>query len=805
MLCGLIAGLAAMAGQVPAGEKEGLHLRFSLAKPDDDKPVEITVSGRITDAKTSQPIAGALVRGFVVIWRHRGPELLQKCPYQETRSDRQGRYQLRFVTPLTVSGPMKGQDGLCVYAGAPGYETLPLWVRPSLAPGKTDFAEVNLALRAGRLVKGTVVDEQGKPLAGAVVTVQSGLSGGWAFFGALGKATTNGKGQFEIWCCTDRREVIGSDPWLQVLKRGYGIGFFWDLFKKDSMGTLIVPKGGTIVGRVVDKQGKDVAGCEVLVRDVLGDELDRTTTGKDGRYELKGVLGEPTAVQFFTTKNRQRPEPILTSVTVYARREAGMNLRDVPQYQIRAKDGRTVAGPDLVVGAEAGVSGGLVASKTVRVLQGLMIRLDYSWDNMVEADADGKFRFACVRPGKHSLTAYLPNNLRGDRGIGRTQINVEPGKPVENVRIELEALAEARVQFLDAKANPLEGITAGATWTKEGTGFWTEGTTSDKDGWAVLHLYPGQLQYVRGFDPSGALVAEGYEQVKPQAGEVLENLRIVMVPTAGLRGRLVTESKQPVADRRLLCRLDYADGARKGQTLATDSSGRFEMTGLVPGIVKLVIETDPPELSGSAASPLEIKPGEQKDLGDVALKEVKLYKVSGRLVGSPTFADLGGFKIRLGLRQWEPMLPADAQGRFVIPKLRPGRHRLTAYLPFNLRTDRGVGHVDVNVTDKDVEDVQLPLETLATVHVRIVDEAGKPLEGISAAAWWTENHTGVFTEGTKSDKQGRATLYLYPDQLQYVGAHDWAGKYRLQSHKEMNLKQGQVVKDHTVVMLPAPE
>ena len=60
---------------------------------------------------------------------------------------------------------------------------------------------------------------------------------------------------------------------------------------------------------------------------------------------------------------------------------------------------------------------------------------------------------------------------------------------------------EVRVQFVDAAGAPLEGITAGATWTKNGDGFWTEGTTSDKDGWAVLYLYSGQrrvcLQIVR--------------------------------------------------------------------------------------------------------------------------------------------------------------------------------------------------------------------------------------------------------------------------------------------------------------------
>ena len=133
-------------------------------------------------------------------------------------------------------------------------------------------------------------------------------------------------------------------------------------------------------------------------------------------------------------------------------------------------------------------------------------------------------------------------------------------------------------------------------------------------------------------------------------------------------------------------------------------------------------------------------------------------------------------------------------------KARAGRNRLTAYLPFNLRTDRGVGHTYVTVKDRDVAGVELKLETLTRIPVRITDESGKPLEGISAAAWWTENHSGVFTEGTKSDKQGRATLYLYPASRQYLGAHDWSGRYTLKAHKEITPVPGNIEKEHHVVM-----
>lgn len=793
----LVLSLVAIPGAAWGDDAGGVALRFSVGA----SAVTVTVSGTITDAKTHKPIPNALVRGHVVIWRHQGPELFDKCPYQEVQAGSDGKYALRFVTPLTTSGPMKGKDGICVYASAPGYETRPLYVKPRVTPEKTTYKSVDIALGPGKLVKGQVVDNNSKPIEGALVTVQNGSNGDWNYFGSLGRTSTDPNGNFAIWCSTDTSAVISSRPWLYILKRGYGAAYFWDLLKTESMGQLVVPAGGTVTGKVIGENDQGIPGCEVSAHTWRG-VVNKTLTDRSGRYTLNGIPDHATAVRFFEWKNKRTPPRVLTAATVYARGDREMNLRDVPHYTITADAGQTVTGPDLVVGAAAGVSGRLLASKNPFGLKGLMVRLDYEWARMVEADADGTFSFPYVQPGKHRLTAYLPNNLRGDRGIGRTEINVKPGKPLENVAIQLETLAEVRMRILDMKGNPLEGITAGATWTKSGDGFWTEGTRSDKDGWAVLYLHPGQVQYVRGFDPNRALVAEGYKEVKPKAGKVIENLRVIMVPTVRITGQLTGEAAGQLAARRVSCRLTYADGTERTRRVKVDASGHFTLDRLTPGIVRLTVETDPLELRGTTPAAVEIKPGDSKDVGQIALKKVKLYKVSGKLLSSPTFDDLAGFKMRLGLGTWQPMVPTDAEGRFVLPKVPAGKHRVTAYLPFNCRTDRGVGHVYVTVKDGNLDNVKLPLETLATIRMRIVDDSGRPLEGISAAAWWTKNHSGVFTEGTKSDKQGSATLYLYPKRLQYIGAHDWAGKYRLTSDKKFTLKPGDQIKDLIVVMAP---
>ncbi len=92
-------------------------------------------------------------------------------------------------------------------------------------------------------------------------------------------------------------------------------------------------------------------------------------------------------------------------------------------------------------------------------------------------------------------------------------------------------------------------------------------------------------------------------------------------------GRLVDGKGGPLAGRLLTVRLDYADGVQQSMTARADASGRFELGGLVPGVVTLAVETQPAELSGPAIGPFEIKPGELKDLGDVPLTKAESLKV----------------------------------------------------------------------------------------------------------------------------------------------------------------------------------
>ena len=606
--------VSALAGkQLPAAQDGGLTLQFSQ-----DQSVTVSVSGTVRDKRSNSPIANARLRAHIALWTYQPTEWLERCPYQEAVTDAQGNYHISFLTPLTTTGPMSGKDNLCVYANVPGYETLPRYGRPYVTARNCVFTNLNFALEAGKHVRGVVVNAAGQPGSGAVVRVQNGENGDWNSFGSLGRTTTGEDGSFEVWfgVAATRND---SNPWLSVLKQGVGTRILYGVVAKEDFGSITLNPGGALAGKVLDAGGKPIPSCEVSVRCRLFDLVCKTRTDQEGKYLLNGIPGE-AARKEFSSKRGGNYRPALAEVEVYARVNPDMKLKDAPACKIIVQDGQTLACPDLVVGAETYVSGKLLPSKTALSLGGLSVRLDDQWENIVETDINGGFRFPSVSPGKHTLTAYLPHNLRYDLGIGKAEIEVQSGAPVQDVQIQLADLAELRVQYLDAAGNPLPGITAGATWSKNGDGAWTEGTVSDNEGWAVLYLYPDSTQYLRGVDLSRKLTAESVKELKPQPGQVMESLRIVMVPTSKLSGRLVDEQGQPVAGKQVLGTLSLADGTALPRTLTTDAEGRFDWEGVTPGVMRICFELGGVVFSDALGKAIEARPGQAEDLGNVVLK-----------------------------------------------------------------------------------------------------------------------------------------------------------------------------------------
>jgi protocatechuate 3,4-dioxygenase beta subunit len=110
-----------------------------------------------------------------------------------------------------------------------------------VTPESTEYRDFNFALEGGQRIAGTVADAEGRPIQEALVRLQDSSNGDWNFFGALGRTTTNEKGQFELWIAKG-----GQGQWLDVSKQGCGASFFWNSQDKGDLGTLVLGRGGSI-------------------------------------------------------------------------------------------------------------------------------------------------------------------------------------------------------------------------------------------------------------------------------------------------------------------------------------------------------------------------------------------------------------------------------------------------------------------------------------------------------------------------------------------------------------------------------
>ncbi|HEV3024097.1 MAG TPA: carboxypeptidase regulatory-like domain-containing protein, partial [Pirellulales bacterium] len=251
------------------------------------------VQGVVVD-ENDQPVAGAKVQA---IWRasSRWLETSAAAPrLAATASDAKGEFRLSVVRP---SGqPAMFWQGPWLMASIDGAAT----VRPE-AIGPDTKEPVRLRLEPGGSVSiaGRAVDSTGQPLARAAVEIWiQWQNRGVAYFSSpLASA-----GQDELRTDDERR--------FRTIRRfsreaEYAVRFRADGFMPGmsryahaggeatlTLGEVSLTRLRVIRGRVVDRQGRPVAGVRVFQS---GDGPARTeaTTGADGRFAVEGVVEGP--------------------------------------------------------------------------------------------------------------------------------------------------------------------------------------------------------------------------------------------------------------------------------------------------------------------------------------------------------------------------------------------------------------------------------------------------------------------------------------------------------------------------------
>ena len=344
------------------------------------------------------PAAGALVRG------NNGPNRLPSIYlpeiWTEVRSDAQGHYKLR-VQP----------DAYEVVVRAPGVGVARL---PGTVISADETKHLDIKLQPGVTFRANVVDaDSGKPVAGLHLA-------SWNQPGIEGRSDKDGlltisdlmPGAFEFrkvdcpgyaqWWSEDGEEGVNRrrfDPGYGGWQRNYGELSFK---MKPGMGlvTISVERAVTIHGRVLDPDGKPVAGATAAPaltgtgNSLTGDTRFSVETGADGRftmhlpasgkrdYNLMAHDGKYS--QWRTWANGVLP-PIHT--------KPGQVIDDVVL---------TLTRPAIVRGRVTDAAGRPVASREVRASAADRMENRY-YDPTTRTTADGAYELKFIRPGEQFI------------------------------------------------------------------------------------------------------------------------------------------------------------------------------------------------------------------------------------------------------------------------------------------------------------------------------------------------------------------------------------------------------------------
>lgn len=236
-----------------------------------------------------------------------------------------------------------------------------------------------LVLEPAGVLAGQVVDAEGKPVAGA--EVQALPVNTWGFSGVIGSwdvpgpkpwfaVTTDAQGRF-------RFEQLGADvtATLQVQAPTGGSRYVFHPYGSQPCGfevgrsdiQLVLPREGTIKGRVVDGQGRPVANVELTIRsgreypDITNLYVARKTrSDAAGIFALEGVPESPHLIGLSTP---EQGLPLWTGATEKVSVKAGTVAETTIRVskggilEVTALDARTrrpVAGAHLSVSGQQG-------------------------------------------------------------------------------------------------------------------------------------------------------------------------------------------------------------------------------------------------------------------------------------------------------------------------------------------------------------------------------------------------------------------------------------------------------------------
>lgn len=598
--------LAAYAGELAAWQ------RFAGAG---DQQLRVSrapmIQGRITDAKSGNPIGGALVATAPPIAgdRVRSPAAI---------TDVKGTFELPTVPGermILVSHPL--------YLGEMSQVSI----------GQGERKSVDIRVNPLSLVTGSVVDEEKKPVAGASIVVESADASAAQRNALRAVAHTAPDGSFTA-------RYFSLDPDIRIRASSpHGPSAVSETFARTPGDvrrgvTIVIPVGFALKGRVTDSEGKPLEGVKVSavesdetaalrgMRPLVDPNAAGVFSASDGTFDLRVTEG---LFDFSFTRDGYAPK------RVFAQKVSAETL---PQLEVSLD--RAVAISGRVMRSGVGVAGVGVSAGSAHAI----------------TDAAGKFSLGGLSRGPVSVFIQ-----KSDEFIQESRLLEAPK---DDLVFEVAAGRRVAGRVIDRKSGlPIASFTAGISWSVGIPGGGSRGTTHTQP----FDAADGAFEFEN--VPAGAITvvanAPGYASASlditaDDAGD-LTRLQLELDQAIRIMGRVTDPDGNPIdgvyvsADRRQVIRRQISSPSS-----TTNANGEYSLDGVNPsagmltfhreGFLQLTKQIDEPGSAREIRIDVQLSRGDQFRGSVVAMSgtpvDDALVTVFGTGISESTRTDGGG-------------------------------------------------------------------------------------------------------------------------------------------------------------------
>lgn len=633
-----------------------------------------------------------------------------------------------------VSIARPGEVGESVIADAQGN-----FASPSLVPGDYDVRTLrrgyatgpnHVLVTAGKrvtsagsvrplaIIRGRVVDDDKKPVAGAFVgygypQLQQGL------------VMTGANGEFAI-----RRNDGPTSNGVYVVKSGYAMGISGPDSGKNDI-TITLPGGFPLQVRVNDRQRKPVA--QALVTIVSGGPEDFRS------QPIEIACEQPLVAECHRTADNGTIN-LHAAAGQYSARVTGSSL--VPK--IVPPEAMTAQSSPLTIEVDRGVevSGRVMYGDGSPVTDAMISVRPFGVAGMVRTEPDGSFRLRNVMSGKVSLIAQTMSSQ-----LASAPVEIEAPARGVSITIPTPARIEGRVTDKET-GQPMTDFQIGYSFHEGRSGPvpMPQVVHSDDGSYVLDRVAVGSLdlQFAAAGHARGTISALTTEE-----GKTVRGANIQLDKGGSVRGR-VTASGEPVSGAfvQLADTRSMSSNMRGANMATTDENGEYLLDGVTEGDRTIDIFK---EGFTRKRKNVEVARGKEARLDIELDRGVELHgRVADKNGQALSGVRISGYPIGGGMS----LRPAttDASGAFTLTTLSEGRYNLTAMKE---------GYVEAHTSDVVVPataPVTITLDPGGTITGRVVGLTPAEL----AAAEVTVNGGGSYTH-TPVNSDGAFNVRGVPD------------------------------------------